>query len=85
MYVYAMYNACMKQMFLYVAHHKHTFVCLSIQLMSGLPPVVEILGVSGCGQDSLVSLVPAAVGLTVPRPITRAMLNQGVQVKGKTL
>ena len=44
----------------------------------------ETLGVSGCGQVPL-SLVPAAVTLTVPRAMTRAMLNQGVQVRGKTL
>ena len=45
----------------------------------------ETLGVSGCGQEVPLSLVPAAVTLTVPRAMTRAMLNQGVQVRGKTL
>ena len=37
---------------------------------------MDILGIiGGCGQ----SLVPAAVGLTVPRAISRAFLNHGVQ------
>ena len=63
-------------------------VCLSVclvafpppplQLLSDLPSVSDTLGLrGGCGLEGL---VPAAVSLTVPRAITRTMLNQGIQV-----
>ena len=59
--------------------------CPFVQLFSGLPSVPEILGLCGRGQSLPVSLVPSAVALTVPRAVTRAMFNQGVQVRGGML
>ena len=53
----------------------------STQLISGLPSVADTLGISGCGQGDLHTLVPVVVSLTVPRVMTRAMFNQGVQVR----
>ena len=49
-----------------------------LQLLSGLPPVPEILRLSGVCLDE--ALVPAAASLTVPRATPRATFNQGVQV-----
>ena len=49
-----------------------------LQLLSGLPPVPEILRLSGVCMDE--ALVPAVASLTVPRATPRATFNQGVQV-----